>query len=55
MSSAGFDDGVVNDELEKMARAFAAGAYSNSPPLPLTALLVQVLYKICFFQFCSIN
>ena len=38
----GFDDGLVNSEFEKMAQTFSVGASADSP-LPLTALLVQVL------------
>lgn len=43
VSTAGFDDGVVNGEFEKMTKAFVVGASANTPPLPLTALLIQVL------------
>ncbi|KAA8544035.1 hypothetical protein F0562_021788 [Nyssa sinensis] len=39
--SAGFDDGIVNSEFEKMTQSFAMGASSDSPCLPLTALVVQ--------------
>lgn len=38
---AGYDDDVINSELERMTRAFAMGAASTSPPLPLTALVLQ--------------
>ncbi|KAI7729708.1 hypothetical protein M8C21_012386 [Ambrosia artemisiifolia] len=41
ISSAGFDDEAINVELEKMAEAFVVGASTNSPPLPLTVLVVQ--------------
>ncbi|KAF1001398.1 hypothetical protein AG4045_006409 [Apium graveolens] len=41
VSTAGFDDGVVNGEFEKMTKAFVIGASVNTPPLPLTALLIQ--------------
>ncbi|KAL1817113.1 hypothetical protein ACET3Z_019687 [Daucus carota] len=41
VSTAGFDDGMVNGEFEKMTNAFATGASANTPPLPLTALLIQ--------------
>lgn len=41
VSTAGFDDGVVNGEFEKMTKAFVIGASANTPPLPLTALLIQ--------------
>lgn len=34
----GFDDGQVKDELQRLAQAFSVG----SPPLPLTALVIQV-------------
>ncbi|XAR59962.1 tRNA (uracil(54)-C(5))-methyltransferase [Bertholletia excelsa] len=40
VSTAGFDDGLINREFEKMAQAFAMFA-SADPPLPLTALVVQ--------------
>lgn len=40
---AGYDDDVINSELERMTRAFAMGAASTSPPLPLTALVLQVV------------
>lgn len=43
VSTAGFDDEVVNGEFEKMTKAFVTGASANTPPLPLTALLIQVL------------
>ncbi|GMH10947.1 hypothetical protein Nepgr_012788 [Nepenthes gracilis] len=39
--SVGSDDDLVHSELNKMSEAFAAGAISNSPPLPLTALVIQ--------------
>ncbi|XP_075093368.1 zinc finger CCCH domain-containing protein 24 isoform X2 [Nicotiana tabacum] len=35
------DDAVVNDEFQSMAKAFAMGASSASPTLPLTVLVVQ--------------
>ncbi|XP_075078116.1 LOW QUALITY PROTEIN: zinc finger CCCH domain-containing protein 24-like [Nicotiana tabacum] len=35
------DDAVVNDEFQSMAKAFALGASSASPTLPLTVLVVQ--------------
>lgn len=41
VSTAGFDDGVVNGEFGKMTKAFVVGASANTPPLPLTALLIQ--------------
>ncbi|KAK3206012.1 hypothetical protein Dsin_020058 [Dipteronia sinensis] len=41
VSSVGFDDALVNSEFEKLAKAFAEGATASSPPLPLTALVVQ--------------
>ena len=44
----GFDDGLVNSEFMKMAQAFSVGASANSP-LPLTALLVQVLKSMITF------
>ncbi|KAL5831168.1 hypothetical protein ACOSQ4_016522 [Xanthoceras sorbifolium] len=39
--SVGFDDALVNSEFERLANAFAEGATASSPPLPLTALVVQ--------------
>lgn len=39
----GFDDAVITGEFKRLAQAFAAGATANSPSLPLTALVVQVL------------
>ncbi|XP_059660584.1 zinc finger CCCH domain-containing protein 24 [Cornus florida] len=39
--SVGFDDEMVNSELEKMSQAFLVGASADSPPLPLTALVLQ--------------
>ncbi|KAK2987754.1 hypothetical protein RJ640_016349, partial [Escallonia rubra] len=41
VSSASFDDGVVNNELKNLAQVFASGASVITPPLPLTALVVQ--------------
>ncbi|KAK9079086.1 hypothetical protein SSX86_000756 [Deinandra increscens subsp. villosa] len=41
ISSTGFDSEAINVELEKMAEAFVATASTNSPSLPLTALVVQ--------------
>lgn len=38
-----FEDALVNSEFERLAKAFAEGAAANSPPLPLSALIVQVL------------
>ncbi|OIT32306.1 PREDICTED: zinc finger CCCH domain-containing protein 24 [Nicotiana attenuata] len=37
----GLDDAVVNDEFQSMVKAFAMGASSASPTLPLTVLVVQ--------------
>ena len=42
VSTAGHDDALVSGEFEKLAQAFAEGAATNSPSLPLTALVVQV-------------
>ncbi|PIA34532.1 hypothetical protein AQUCO_03700068v1 [Aquilegia coerulea] len=39
--SVDFDDEVVKTELQRLARAFSDGASANSPPLPLTSLVVQ--------------
>lgn len=41
----GLDDKLVNDELQRLAQAFAAGASAESPSLPLTALVIQVAYS----------
>ncbi|XP_055833376.1 zinc finger CCCH domain-containing protein 24 [Solanum dulcamara] len=41
VSTLAFDDALVNDELQDLAKAFAMGASSASPTLPLTALVVQ--------------
>lgn len=39
----GFDDSLITSEFERLAQAFSAGATANSPSLPLTALVIQVL------------
>ncbi|XVF68599.1 hypothetical protein PTKIN_Ptkin11bG0014800 [Pterospermum kingtungense] len=39
--SVGFDDAKITSEFERLAQAFAAGAAANSPPLPLTAFVIQ--------------
>ncbi|KVH90778.1 Methyltransferase domain-containing protein [Cynara cardunculus var. scolymus] len=39
--STGFDNEVINVELENMAEAFVVGASTSSPSLPLTVLVVQ--------------
>lgn len=41
VSTLAFDDALVNDELQSLAKAFAVGASSASPTLPLTSLVVQ--------------
>ncbi|CAN4119349.1 unnamed protein product [Withania somnifera] len=41
VSTLTFDDALVNDELQGLAKAFAVGASRASPALPLTALVVQ--------------
>ncbi|XP_043701826.1 zinc finger CCCH domain-containing protein 24 [Telopea speciosissima] len=41
VSSSGFDDELITSELQRMTRLLASGAAENSPPLPLTALVVQ--------------
>jgi tRNA (uracil-5-)-methyltransferase len=46
----GFDDAVITGEFKRLAQAFAAGATANSPSLPLTALVVQVLSS-CYETF----
>ncbi|KAL0460204.1 UNVERIFIED_CONTAM: Zinc finger CCCH domain-containing protein 24 [Sesamum latifolium] len=37
----GFDDGQIKDEIERLAREFSVGSTVESPPLPLTALVIQ--------------
>ncbi|KAL0436440.1 UNVERIFIED_CONTAM: Zinc finger CCCH domain-containing protein 24 [Sesamum radiatum] len=37
----GFDDGLIKDEIERLARDFSVGSTVESPPLPLTALVIQ--------------
>ncbi|KAL3618524.1 hypothetical protein CASFOL_037606 [Castilleja foliolosa] len=39
--TVGFDDVHVKDEIERLAQAFYAGSTAESPPLPLTALVIQ--------------
>ncbi|KAK8601505.1 hypothetical protein V6N13_058801 [Hibiscus sabdariffa] len=39
--SVGIEDAQITSEFERLAQAFAAGAAANSPPLPLTAFVVQ--------------
>ncbi|KAE8688841.1 Zinc finger CCCH domain-containing protein 24 [Hibiscus syriacus] len=39
--SVGIDDAQVTSEFERLAQAFAEGAATNSPPLPLTVFVVQ--------------
>ncbi|PIN17494.1 tRNA (uracil(54)-C(5))-methyltransferase [Handroanthus impetiginosus] len=39
--TVGFDDGQVKSELEGLAQAFSVGSTVESPPLPLTALVIQ--------------
>ncbi|XP_060169575.1 zinc finger CCCH domain-containing protein 24 [Lycium barbarum] len=41
VSTLAFEDALVNDELQGLAKAFAMGASSASPTLPLTVLVVQ--------------
>ncbi|KAL4389106.1 hypothetical protein HN51_009966 [Arachis hypogaea] len=41
VSTAGFDDTKVSGEFKRLAQAFAVGATSHGPTLPLTALVVQ--------------
>lgn len=36
-----FDDGQIKDEIERLAREFSVGSTVESPPLPLTALVIQ--------------
>ncbi|KAL9261843.1 Zinc finger CCCH domain-containing protein, partial [Drosera capensis] len=39
--SSGLGDDIINSELKRMSESFATEAISSSPPLPLTALVVQ--------------
>ncbi|KAL6510907.1 hypothetical protein OROGR_022031 [Orobanche gracilis] len=39
--TVGLDDGLVKDELERLAQAFHAGATATSPSLPLTSVVIQ--------------
>ncbi|KAK9676742.1 hypothetical protein RND81_11G097200 [Saponaria officinalis] len=41
VSTGGYDDDLVSCELEKLTKALTTGAASSSPPLPLTALVLQ--------------
>ncbi|CAI0397771.1 unnamed protein product [Linum tenue] len=41
VSTKGFDDAIVTSELERLTLSFTNGAAANSPPLPLTALVLQ--------------
>lgn len=43
VSTLGFDDALITSEFEKLSQVFSAGAAKNFPPLPLTAIVVQVL------------
>lgn len=47
-----FDDALVNSEFERLAKAFAVGASASSPPLPLTALVVQVHERLIVILLC---
>lgn len=38
----GSDDGKVKDEIQQLAQAFSVESTKGSPPLPLTALVIQV-------------
>jgi tRNA (uracil-5-)-methyltransferase len=38
----GFDDDMITNELRGLAHAFTTGAAGSAPPLPLTALVIQV-------------
>lgn len=49
VSTGGFDEVLVTGEFEKLAQAFAAGATACSPPLPLSALVVQVAFILILF------
>ncbi|KAL8501476.1 hypothetical protein ACS0TY_020850 [Phlomoides rotata] len=37
----GSDDGKVNDEIQQLAQVFSVESTKGSPPLPLTALVIQ--------------
>ncbi|XP_057782659.1 zinc finger CCCH domain-containing protein 24 [Salvia miltiorrhiza] len=37
----GSDEGQVKDEIHRLAQAFSAGSTAESPPLPLTTLVIQ--------------
>ncbi|XP_042512558.1 zinc finger CCCH domain-containing protein 24-like [Macadamia integrifolia] len=39
--SLGVDDELITSEFERMVQHFVSGAAENSPPLPLTALVIQ--------------
>lgn len=41
----GSNEGQVKDELNRLAQAFSAGSTAESPPLPLTTLVIQVNQK----------
>ncbi|KAJ4978648.1 hypothetical protein NE237_009428 [Protea cynaroides] len=41
VSTLGFDDELITSELQRMTQHLVSGAAENSPPLPLTALVVQ--------------
>ncbi|KAJ8551886.1 hypothetical protein K7X08_028329 [Anisodus acutangulus] len=41
VSTLTFDDALVSNELQGLAKAFAVGAFGSSPTLPLTALVLQ--------------
>lgn len=39
----GSDEGQVKDELDRLAQAFSTGSAAESPPLPLSSLVIQVI------------
>lgn len=39
----GSDEEKVKEELHRLAQAFSAGATAESPPLPLSTLVIQVI------------
>uniref|UniRef100_A0A6N2L2Q3 Methyltransferase domain-containing protein n=1 Tax=Salix viminalis TaxID=40686 RepID=A0A6N2L2Q3_SALVM len=41
VSSVGFDDDIITNELRGLAHAFTTGAAGNAPPLPLTVFVIQ--------------
>ncbi|KAG6760719.1 hypothetical protein POTOM_033899 [Populus tomentosa] len=46
VSSVGFDDDMITNELRGLAHAFTTGAAGSAPPLPLTALVIQAIWSL---------